>query len=108
MDERAGAHPQPLSLPTPGPCEACQGDRAEYRFVPCRGPADGPTSHWGELIYAGHCQVNHDQDERDPPAKERARPAMGRHMCGASTELAHILLLCVRWCYASCHTTRFP
>ena len=68
---------------------------------------DGPTSHQGELVYTGHCQVNHDQDECDPPVEERALPE-GRRMHGAPTELARILLLCTCWCYAPYRTTRFP
>ena len=106
MYEHAGAHPQPLSLPMPGPCKACQGDHAEYRFMPCRGPADGPISHQGELVYAGHCQVNHDQEEHDPPVEERAQPAVGRRTCGALTKLTRILLLWAHWCYVSYLTAR--
>ena len=96
VHERAGTRPQPLSLPTPGPCEVCQGDRAEYRFVPCGGPADDPTSHRGKLVYTGSRQVNHDQEERDPPVKERALPSMGQFARGAPTKLARVLLLYVR------------
>ena len=69
---------------------------------------DGPTSHWGELVYAGHCQVNRDQDKREPPVEERTRPALGLCTHGVSTELARVLLLCARWLYASYHTTWFP
>ena len=108
VHERMSACPQLLSLPTPDPCKACQGDRAEYRFMPCGGPADGPTSHRGELVYAGHCQVNHNQDERNPPVEERALPAAGQRTHDAPTELAHILLLCARWRYASYRNTQFP
>ena len=108
MHERAGARPQPLSLPTPGPCKACQSAHAEYRFVPCEGPADGPASHQGELVYTGHSQVNHDQDECNPPVEECPRPATGLYACGASTKLAHILVLCACWLYASYHNMWFP
>ena len=69
---------------------------------------DGPTSHRSELVYAGHGQVNCDQDEHNPPVEERTCPAMGLSTCGASTELARILLLCARWLHASHHTTRLP
>ena len=67
---------------------------------------DGPTSHRSELVYTGHSQVNRDQDEHDPPVKERTRPAAGLCMHGALTELARILLLCVRWLHASHHITQ--
>ena len=69
---------------------------------------DGPTSHWGELVYAGHYKVSHNQDERNPPVEECTRPSMGQCTRDASTKLARVLLLCTRWCYASCRTTRFP
>ena len=108
MYERASARPQPLSLPTPGPCEACQGDRAQCRFMPWGGPADGPISHRGELVYAKHGQVDQYQDERYPPVEERTRPAASRRACGASAELACVLLLYMRCCYASYHTMRLP
>ena len=58
---------------------------------------DDPTSHRGELIYTGSRQVNHDQEERDPPVEERARPAVGWRAFGASTKLACVLLLCAHW-----------
>ena len=108
MYERAGARPQLLSLPTPSPCEACQGDRAQCRFMPCGGPADGPTSHRGELVYAGHDQVDQYQAECDPPVEERACPATGQRACSASAELARVLLLCSLRCYISYHTTWLP
>ena len=108
MYERADARSQPLSFPTPSPCKAYQGDRAQCRFMPCGGPADGPTSHRGELVYAGHDQVDQYQDERDPPVEERALPATSQHVRGALAKLAHVLLLCTLCCYASYHTTRLP
>ena len=108
MDERADTHPQPLSLPTPSPCKACQGYRAQCRFMPCRGPADGPTSHRGEVVYAGRDQVDQHDDERDPPVEERAHPAAGRRAHGALAELARVLLLCTYCCYAPRRTTRLP
>ena len=77
VHERASARPQPLSLPTPGPREAYHGDCAEYRPIPGGGPADKPASHWGEVIYAGDRQVNHDQEERMPPVEECAPPDVG-------------------------------
>ena len=76
--------------------------------MPYGGPADGPTSHQGELIYAGHCQVNHDQDERNPPVEEHALPVAGRRALGMLTKFARVLLLCACWLYASYRTTRFP
>ena len=77
--ERASAHPQPLSLPMPGPCEAYHGDCAEYRPIPGGGPVDNPASHWGKVVYAGDRQVDHDQEEHVPPIEERAPPGTGQH-----------------------------
>ena len=94
MYERADACPQLLSLPTPSPWEACQGYRAQCRFMPCGGPANGPTSHWGELVYAGPDHIDQYQAEHDPPVEERARPAAGWRARSASAELARVLLLC--------------
>ena len=92
--EHAGARPQPLSLPTPGPCEACQGDCAEYRFMPCGGPADGPTSHRDELVYAGRDQIDQHQCKHDLSVEDRGYPAAGWRSHGTLAELARVLLLC--------------
>ena len=46
--------------------------------MPCGGPANGRTSHWGELVYAGHDQVDQYQAEHDPPVEECACPAASR------------------------------
>ena len=108
MDDHADARPQPLSLPTPSPCKACQSDCAQCRFMPCGGPADGPTSHRGELVYAGDDQVDQYQAECDPPVKERACPAMGWRAHGALAELTRVLLLCSLCCYISYRTARLP
>ena len=93
--ERMSARPQPLNLPMPGPHEAYHGDCAEYRPIPGGGPADDPASHWGEVVYAGNHQVDHDQEECVPPIEELAPPGAGPHTCGALTDLAHALLLCM-------------
>ena len=69
---------------------------------------DGPTRHRGELVYAGHDQVDQYHDERDPPVKECAHPATGWRTRGASAELARILLLCSLCCYISYRTTLLP
>ena len=58
---------------------------------------DNPTSHWGEVVHTGDCQVNHDQGEHVPPVEELVPPAAGRRALGAPTDLACALRLCVRW-----------
>ena len=108
VHERANACPQPLSLPTPGPREAYHDHYAEYRPIPGRGPADNPTSHWGEVVHAGNRQVDHDQGEHVPPVEEFAPLAMGWHALGAPTNLAHALRLCVHWLYDALHAARRP
>ena len=108
MDERADARPQPLSLPTPSPCKTCHRYRAQCRFMPCGGPANGPTSDWGELVYAGPDKVDQYQAKHDPPVEERACPAAGWRVCGTSAKLARILLLCSLCCYISNRTARLP
>ena len=77
MDERDEAHPQSLSLPMPGPRKAYHDHYFEYRPIPGGGPANNPTSHWGEVVYTGNRQVNHDQEERVPPVEEHAPPEAG-------------------------------
>ena len=67
VNKRASARPQPLSLPTPGPCKAYHDDCAEYRLIPGGGPVDNPASHWGKVVYNGDGQVDHDQEERVLP-----------------------------------------
>ena len=62
--------------------------------MPCGGPADGPTSHRGELVYAGHDQIDQHQGEHDLSVEDRGHPAAGRCSRGASAELARVLLLC--------------
>ena len=69
---------------------------------------NGPTSHWGELVYAGPDQVDQYQAEHDPPVEERACPAAGRRARGMSAKLARILLLCSLCCYISYRTARLP
>ena len=67
VHELMSARPQPLSLPTPGPRKAYYGDCAEYRPIPGGGPADDPASHRGGIVYAGACQLDHDQEEHVAP-----------------------------------------
>ena len=69
---------------------------------------NGPTSHWGELAYAGPDQISQYQAEHDPPVEERTCPAAGRCVRGASAELARVLLLCSLCCYVSCRSARRP
>ena len=69
---------------------------------------DNPTSHWGDVIHAGNHQVNHDQDERVPPVEELAPPDAGRCTLGVPTDLAHTLLLCMRWLRDALRAARCP
>ena len=108
VHEHASTRPQPLSLPTPGPREAYYDHYAEYRPIPGGGPADNPTSHWGEVICAGDCQVNHNQGERVPSVKELAPPDAAWRALGAPTDLACALLLCVRWLRDVPHAAQRP
>ena len=78
VHERTSAHPQLLSLPMPGPCKTYHGDCAEYRPFPGGGPVNNPASHWGEVVYTGDRQVDHDQEERVPPIEERVLPGAGQ------------------------------
>ena len=64
--------------------------------MPCGGPADGPTSHRGEIVHARHDQIDQHQGERDPPVEERAHPAADQRARGTSAELARVLLLYMR------------
>ena len=106
--EPTSARPQPLSLPTSGPCKAYHGDCAEYRPIPGRVPADNPASHPGEVVYAGDRQVNHDQEECVPPIEGHAPPGMGRHAHGAPTDLTRTLLLCTLAMRGALHAARHP
>ena len=108
VHERTSTHPQPLSLPTPGPREAYHDHYTEYRPIPGRGPADNPTSHWGEVVYAGEHQVNQNQEERVPPVKELAPLDAGRRALSTSTDLARALHLCMRWLRNTLHAKRHP
>ena len=94
MHEHASTRPQPLSLPTPGPCKAYHCDCAEYRPIPGGGPADNPASHWGKVVHAGNHQVNDNHDEHVPSGEQRAPPSMGWHAHCTPTNLARALLLC--------------
>ena len=58
---------------------------------------DNPTSHWGKVVYAGDCQVNHNQEERILPVEKLAPPGTGWRALGAQTDLACALILCVHW-----------
>ena len=92
VHERVSACPQPLSLPTPGPCKAYHRDCTEYRPIPGGGPVDNPASHRGEVVYAGDHQVNHDHDERVPPGEECALPGACQRPLGAPTNLSRALV----------------
>ena len=92
----------------PGPLEAYHDHYAEYRPIQGGGPANNPTSHWGELVHAGHCQVNCDQGKHVPPVEELAPPATGRRALGALTNLARTLHLCMCWLRDALCAMRHP
>ena len=69
---------------------------------------DGPTSHRGELVYAGRDQIDQHQCEHDLLVEDRGYPAAGRRSRSALAELARVLLLCTYCCYAPRRTTRLP
>ena len=108
VHKHASAHPQRLSLPTPGPRKAYHCDCAEYRPIPGGGPADNPASHRGGVVYTGDHQVDHDQEEHVPPIEEHAPPSMGWRMCCTPTNLTRALLLCTLWLRGALHAVWCP
>ena len=108
VHERTNAHPQLLSLPMPGLCEAYHRDCTAYRPIPGGGPADSLASHWGKVVYPGNHQVNHDQDERVPPVEECTPPGAGWHTRCVPTNLVRALLLCALWLHGTLHAVQRP
>ena len=87
-------HPQPLSLPTPGPCKAYYHDCTENRHIPGRGPADNPASLQGKVVYIGNYQLNHNQEECIPLGEECGPPEACRRALHMPVHLACALHLC--------------
>ena len=95
-DEHLHARPQLLGLPTSSPGRSCHDDCAECRFMPGRGPADRPASHWGEASHAAAHQVGHTQEDR-APLEEHSRPGVCQCPLDALADLACVLHLLCPW-----------
>ena len=94
MNKRAWACSQPPILLTPGPPKAYHHDCTEYRPIPSEGPVDNPASHWGKVVYAGDCKINHKQYVYIPLSEGRAPPGVCWCMHSMPTNLTRTLLLC--------------
>ena len=108
VNERMHTCPQLLSLPMPGSGKAYHHNCAEYRLVPGGGPVDYPASQPSKVAHAGSDQVDHTQEERDPPVEEHGSPGAWRHPWGMPDDLVCALLLRLLWLFNAIAPVRHP